>query len=91
MQEKYSVINRMIESGEVKLALGRLSEELKQTSEDAFLYYLSGKAQMKLGNWGKALSDFLHSEQLDDNSPAVESRKMLEDIMQFYNKDMYNQ
>ena len=50
MQEKYSVINRMIESGEVKLALGRLSEELKQTSEDAFLYYLSGKAQIrKLG------------------------------------------
>ena len=59
MQENYSDINRMIESGEVELALARLSVALKQTSEDAFLYYLSGKAQMKLGNWGKAISDFL--------------------------------
>lgn len=91
MQEKHRDINRMIESGEVELALARLAVELRQTSEDAFLYYLSGKAQMKLGNWGKAISDFLHSEQLDEDSPAVESRKMLEDIMQFYNKDMYNQ
>ncbi|MBQ9569657.1 MAG: tetratricopeptide repeat protein [Alloprevotella sp.] len=46
---------------------------------------------MKRSAWGEAISLFLQSEALDPDGPAREAREMLDDIMAFYNKDMYNQ
>lgn len=58
---------------------------------NATLHYLQGKAFMKESNWGQAISCFKRAEEIDPESPARECRLMLNDIMDFFNKDMYNQ
>jgi tetratricopeptide (TPR) repeat protein len=57
------------------------------TSEE---YYQLGNKYRKAGNWQMALNNYMEAIDLDANSPAVEAKKMLEDILNFYDKDSYN-
>ena len=54
-------------------------------------YYLMGNAYRKLGDWQKALNNYQSAIELNPDSPALQARKMVMDILNFYNKDMYNQ
>ena len=53
-------------------------------------FYKRGNAYRKIGNWQQALNCYLEAIAIDKNSPAVEAKKMLDDILNFYNKDAYN-
>lgn len=57
------------------------------TSEE---YYQQGNAFRKQGDWQRALNCYIEAISLDPNSPAVHAKKMLDDILDFYNKDSYN-
>ena len=52
---------------------------------------LQNALYMKQSAWTKAISSFLKAEELEPEGPAKECRLMLIDIMEFYNKDMFNQ
>lgn len=54
-------------------------------------YYLLGNAWRKKGNWQLALNHYLEAIERNPESPAVSAKKMVMDILEFYNKDMYNQ
>lgn len=54
-------------------------------------YYLLGNAWRKRGNWQFALNNYLEAIERNPESPATSAKKMLMDILEFYNKDMYNQ
>lgn len=62
----------------------------KQPQDDR-LYYLRGNAYRKQGNWQMALNNYLEAIELNPDSPAVHARQMAMDILNFYNKDMFNQ
>ena len=53
-------------------------------------WYVQGNACRKQGLWHEAMNCYSKAIELDPDSPAVEARRMLEDIMNFYCKDMYN-
>ena len=53
-------------------------------------YYLRGNAYRKQSNWQQALNDYQRAADLNPDSPAVSARRALLDILEFYNKDMYN-
>jgi len=53
-------------------------------------YYQLGNKFRKEGNWQMALNNYLEAIALDANSPAVEAKEMLENILNFYHKDAYN-
>ena len=53
-------------------------------------YYLLGNRYRKEGNWQMAINNYLEAIALDPQSPAVEAKKMLDDILNYYNKDCYN-
>ena len=53
-------------------------------------YYLKGNEARKQGLWHEAINCYLQAIELDPNSPAVEAKRMLDDIMAFYHKDAYN-
>ncbi|MBM6993669.1 MAG: tetratricopeptide repeat protein [Prevotella sp.] len=57
------------------------------TSEE---FYLEGNKHRKRGDFAAAMNSYAEAIKLDKNSPAVEARKMLENIMDFYCKDLYN-
>lgn len=54
-------------------------------------YYLLGNAWRKQGNWQLALNNYLEAIDRNPESPAVEAKRMVMDILEFYNKDMFNQ
>jgi len=53
-------------------------------------YYIKGNEYRRQGNWQEALNNYLEAIDLDPESPAVEAKRMIEDILNFYHKDAYN-
>lgn len=58
--------------------------------ESTELLYQQGNGFRKVGNFSEAINCYIKAIELDPESPAVEAKKMLDDIMAFYCKDMYN-
>ena len=88
---RYEDIELLLASGRLPEALAMIEVALAHEGDDARMLFLKGRAMMKVSRWGDAISCFLKAETLDPNGPARESRMMLNDILDFYNKDMYNQ
>ncbi|MBR5655271.1 MAG: tetratricopeptide repeat protein [Prevotella sp.] len=53
-------------------------------------FYNLGNEYRRKGDWQQALNNYMEAIALDAESPAVEAKKMLEDILDFYHKDAYN-
>ena len=58
---------------------------------DDTLFYLLGNAWRKKGNWQMAMNNYLEAIQLNPSSPAQQALDIANEILAFYNKDMYNQ
>ena len=92
MKENIITIKGLIQEGKLDLAINQLEQQLQQgTSYDDELYYLLGNAYRKQGNWQLALNNYLEAMERNPESPAVHAYQMTMDILNFYNKDMYNQ
>lgn len=53
-------------------------------------FYQQGNEARKRGQWHEAINNYIQAIALDPDSPAIEAKRMLDDIMAFYCKDMYN-
>ena len=87
-------IKLLIQNGEIENALTALNEFIELTDSSQLkseAYYLRGNAYRKQANWQQALNNYHLAIESDPDSPAVEALKMLNDILSFYNKDMFNQ
>ena len=58
---------------------------------DDELFYLLGNAGRKKGNWQMAMNCYLEAVALNPGSPAKQALDIANEILDFYNKDMYNQ
>ena len=58
---------------------------------DDTLFYLLGNAWRKKGNWQMAMNNYLEAIHLNPESPARQALDIANEILAFYNKDMYNQ
>ena len=58
---------------------------------DDVLFYLLGNAWRKKGNWQMAMNNYLEAVSLNPESPAASALDIANEILDFYNKDMYNQ
>ena len=65
-------------------------KELENKEKKAFAYYEQGNEHRRRGDWQQALNCYMEAIALDSESPAVEAKKMLDDILNFYHKDSYN-
>lgn len=63
---------------------------LKKRFASAEEYYLKGNEARKRGEFHEAINCYIQAIELDADSPAVEAKRMLDDIMAYYNKDNYN-
>ena len=92
MTEKLIQAKELIGKGKVDSAIQLLNqciENHEACTDEPF--YLLGNAYRKQGNWQMALNNYLEAIEKNPESPAVNAKKMLMDILEFYNKDMYNQ
>jgi outer membrane protein assembly factor BamD (BamD/ComL family) len=65
-------------------------EEQVSVQEQAEALYKKGNECRKRGSFHEAINYYIEAARLNPDSPAVEAKKMLDDIMAFYCKDMYN-
>lgn len=87
----YQSIYDALDTNNLVYAQELVNKALVSHGENAQLHYLQGKVYMKQSAWTKAISSFLKAEEIEPDGPAKECRLMLIDIMEFYNKDMFNQ
>ena len=91
MKGKLIIIKELIKEGLLETAIEQLSQYIQLDSTDDEPYYLLGNAYRKQGNWQLALNNYLEAMERNPESPAVQAHQMMMDILNFYNKDMYNQ
>jgi len=91
MKGKLIIIKELIKEGQLESAIEQLSQYIQLDSTDDEPYYLLGNAYRKQGNWQLALNNYLEAMERNPESPAVQAHQMMMDILNFYNKDMYNQ
>lgn len=86
-------IKELITDGRVEEAVSLLDAWLVSDDSESrdVAYYLRGNAYRKQANWQQALNDYQQAIEINPQSPAVQARKMVMDILEFYHKDMYNQ
>ena len=51
--------------------------------------YEQGNDYRRQGNWQEAINSYIQAIELDPDSPAVEAKAMLDDILNYYHKDAY--
>ncbi len=92
MDESMRAIKAMIDDGETDTAIEALESALSQCATACDVpYYLLGNAYRKRGHWRRAMNNYLEAVRINPDSPAAGAHAMLADILNFRNKDMYNQ
>ena len=92
MNEVLENIKSMINDGNIAEAKEALNIIIKENTGDTDkAYYLLGNASRKLGDCQGALTNYQQAISLNPDSPAKEAKAMVMDILNFYNKDMFNQ
>lgn len=89
MEETCEQIKKMIADGFVEEAVAAARESMGGDN-DAQLLYLMGNAYMKQGLRKEAMNAYRKAAEINPEGPAVESGRMIDQIMAFYNKDLYN-
>ena len=91
MDERLVKIKKMIQDDDLDAALSYLNDMINREPDNDEVHYLLGNLYRKRGDWQLALNHYLEAIERNPESPAVHARQMLMDILEFYNKDMYNQ
>ena len=85
-------IEAVLRDGDADEAIRLLQDHInvsKAPSDRA--YYLLGNAFRKKGDWQGAINNYLEAMAINPESPAKNAYAIANDILDFYNKDMYNQ
>lgn len=89
--EQLKAIKELINQGNTDEAIKILDKLIEENPACDEAYYLRGNAYRKHGDWQTALNNYLSAIEINPNSPALQAKDMLMKILNFYNKDMYNQ
>lgn len=88
VDEAICILDQLLLSASDSVSAEAASKE-EISREEA--YYLRGNAYRKKGNWQQALNNYQAAIELNPHSPAVQAQQMAMDILNFFNKDMFNQ
>lgn len=65
-----------------------LEDGLDENKDEA--YYLRGNAYRRSENWREAINNYTRAVELNPSSPALAMRSSCIEILNFFNKDMFN-
>lgn len=77
--------------GNNKQSINQIESRLEDEPLNDELLVLRGKAFYKAGNWQEAMQCFLDALAVNPESPAKTMLEMTNNILGFYNKDVYGQ
>lgn len=83
-------VQQMIADNRLNDAVVRITSLLDADPNNAVLLFERGKLLWKVGRKADAMSDYAAAVQIDPSSPAATALQMARDVMDFYNRDLYN-
>lgn len=93
--ESLDGIEAILKEGRAEDAVSLLGEYIARASAEGNpsdrAYYLLGNAYRKKGDWQGAINNYLQAMEINPDSPAANAYSIANEILDFYNKDMYNQ
>lgn len=84
-------LKKMLEQSSAGETVDKLDDLIRQYPQSDELLYMRGNAKRKKGEWAEAINDYLAAAAINSDSPAAEAAEMLGGILEFRNKDLYNQ
>jgi len=88
--EDFEKIKQLLITGETDKAISLLIDFIDKNPSSDEAFFLLGNAYRKKENWELALNNYRQAMDLNPDSPAKHAYKMVIDILNFYNKDMFN-
>ncbi len=89
--EDLEKIKQLMIAGETDKAITLLNDYIHNNPSSDEALFILGNAYRKKENWEMALNNYRSAMDLNPGSPAKYAYKMVIDILNFYNKDMFNQ
>ena len=83
-------IKRRLVAGKSDEAISLLTCFVRENPFSDEGFFLLGNAYRKKENWEFALNNYRQAMDLNPDSPAKYAYKMVIDILNFYNKEMFN-
>lgn len=90
-ENELTEIKNLLEANHIGNAIDKLNEMIRLFPKNDELLYMRGNAKRKNGEWSEAINDYLAAVAVNPESPAQQAAEMLGDILEFRNKDLYNQ
>ncbi|MDR1724795.1 MAG: hypothetical protein LBR28_00170 [Bacteroidales bacterium] len=92
MQEDviYTEIRDLIDKFKYDKAIILLDSLIKSGKATDITYYIKGNIYRRQNDWKNAIDNYSIAIELNSESPAVTAKEMVINILNFYNKDMYN-
>lgn len=82
-------VDELISAGRFDDALVLLDKTIED-APSADLFYQRGRLLWKLGRKTEAMSDYGRAVEIEPESPAAAALELAREVMNFYNKDLYN-
>lgn len=84
-------IKQLLLENRIEDAIAILKDFTRENPSNDEAWYQLGRAYYKLGEVRQALNSYLSAMELNPESPAKQAYDMAIKVLDFYNKDMYNQ
>ncbi|MBP3737680.1 MAG: tetratricopeptide repeat protein [Muribaculaceae bacterium] len=88
--QEIKVLLENSESEQVVTAVDELLRHSTDKNTIAQAYYIRGNAYRQQGNMRQAMNSYLESMELDPDGPAAQAYRAIQEILNFYNHDLYN-
>ena len=87
-------LRQLLADDHIEQAIADANTLIASVDADASLraeaYYLRGNAYRRLNDLRMAQNSYLESAELDPEGPGAQAFGVLQEILEFYNKDYYN-
>ncbi len=71
-------------------AIEAANELIAGSGATAMALYLRGNAYRQNGDWRRAMNDYLAAIDLDPDGPATLAYRQAQEVLNFYDHDLYN-
>lgn len=83
-------IKSLLLDNQTDIAISQLTELATNNPNDDNIFFLLGNAYCKENNWQQALNAYCQAIEINPDSPARLAYEHIQEIMSFFNHDLYN-
>ncbi|MBQ9255161.1 MAG: tetratricopeptide repeat protein [Bacteroidales bacterium] len=90
MENNYNKIRELTEKEQYSDALSMVDSLINEFPKDDMLWYLKGNVFKKQEQWQQAIDSYTQAISINPKNPATTMRRICIDILNFYDKTLYN-